>query len=130
MDNAIKSRFLSNGQGIAFYWEGSSSFGNGFARNGVNNSSSSHTNNQKNKLSVLVEGSKDGINHSTFSAENKISINFSVAKTKFYLSLHYNGDESYFYINKSKICKFKVNSNTPWYNFCLWRISKDFTNDK
>lgn len=72
MHNAIKSRFLSNGQGIAFYWEGSSSFGNGFARNGVNNSSSSHTNNQKNKLSVLVEGSTDGINHSTLSAEKKL----------------------------------------------------------
>ena len=72
MDNAIKSRFIYNGQGIAFYWEGLSSFGNGFARNGVNNSSPSHTNNQKNKISVLVKGSTDGINDSTFSAEKKL----------------------------------------------------------
>ena len=49
--NAIKSKFTYNGWGIAFDGEGSWSFGNDFAGNvvifGVDNSSSSHTDNQK-----------------------------------------------------------------------------------
>ena len=39
------------------------------------------------------------------------SINFSKAKTKFCLSLHYNYDESYLYVNKTDICKSKANDN-------------------
>ena len=41
--------------------------------------------------------------------QKKISINLSKANTKFGLSLHYNGDQSYLYLNKTEICKFKVN---------------------
>ena len=33
---------------------------------------------------------------------NKFSINFSKANTTFCLSLHYNGDESYLYVNKTE----------------------------
>ena len=43
--------------------------------------------------------------------QKKISINFSKANAKFCLSLHYNGDESYLYLNKTKIFKFKVKDN-------------------
>ena len=52
--NSIKSKFTSNGWGIAFNGEGSCSFGNDTAKNvvgfGVANSSSSHTYNKKGKL--------------------------------------------------------------------------------
>ena len=41
--------------------------------------------------------------------KKEISINFSKTDTKFCLSLHYNGDESYLYLNKTEICKFKAN---------------------
>ena len=44
--------------------------------------------------------------------QKKNVINFSKANTKFCLSLHYNGDESYLYVNKKEIYKFKVNDNT------------------
>ena len=46
------------------------------------------------------------------------------------LSLNYNSDESYLYINKIDICKFKSKDNISWCNFCLESISKDFTRDK
>ena len=46
------------------------------------------------------------------------------------LSLHYNSDESYFYVNNTDICKFKANDNISWYNFCLRGVSKDFTKDE
>ena len=59
--------------------------------------------------------------------KKKISINFSTANTKFCLNLHYNGDESYLYVNKTEIFKFKAGDNISWYNFCLGSVSKDFT---
>ena len=104
--NTTKSRFTCNVRVIAFDGEGSWSFGNGFARNvvifGVDNSSSSHTDNQKNNFLVLREGPTQGINDSTGSAEKSISINFNKANTKFCLILYYNGDESYLYVNKQR----------------------------
>ena len=73
--NAIKSKFTYNGQGIPFDGEGSWSFDNAFARNaiifGVDNTSSSHTDNRKNNFLVLSEGLIDGINDSTDAAERK-----------------------------------------------------------
>ena len=44
--------------------------------------------------------------------------------------MHYNGDDSYLYVNKTKICKFKTINDISWYNFCLRNISKDFTRDE
>lgn len=48
-------------------------------------------------------------------------------KSKFYLSLHYSGDKSYLFVNKSVICKFKKHNYIPWFEFCLGSASKDFT---
>ena len=62
--------------------------------------------------------------------KKKNSINFSKANTKFCLSLHYNGNESYLYVNKTEIQKFKGKDNISQYNFCLGSVSKDFTKDK
>ena len=66
----------------------------------------------------------------TLVQQKKIGINFSQAKTKFCLSLHYNGNESNLYVNKTEICKFKSNYNISWYNFCLGSVSKVFTKDE
>ena len=49
---------------------------------------------------------------------------------KFCLNLHYNGNESYFYVNKVEIYKFKVNDNKRWYNISLGSISKNFMKDE
>ena len=99
---AIKSKFTCNGRGIASdggLW----SFGNGFSRNvifGVDNTSSSHTDNGKNNFLVLGQGPSDGIDESTGTAENKFSINFSKARAKFCVSLCSNVDESFLHVNK------------------------------
>ena len=44
--------------------------------------------------------------------------------------MHYNGVNSYLYVNKSEIYKFKVHDNIRRYQFCLGNISKDFTKDE
>ena len=96
----------------------------------IDNSISYDIDHWKKKFLVFGEGPADGINDSTDSAEKKLSINFSKTKTKFCLSLHYNGDESYLYVNKTEIYKFKRNDNISWNTFCLGSVSKDFTKDK
>ena len=53
------------------------------------------------------------------------SITFIVTKKKFCLSLHYNGGDSYLFVNGTEICKFKAKAST----FCLGNISKDWSTD-
>ena len=73
---------------------------------GVHNSLSSHTDNLKNNFLILGEGSNFGINESFGSPEKMFSINFKKAKTKYCFILHYNGDNSYLFVNGKKIFKF------------------------
>ena len=58
------------------------------------------------------------------------SINFTVTKKKFCLSLHYNGVNSYLFVNDTEIYKFKAKDSeivaTP---LCLGNISKDWSVD-
>ena len=58
------------------------------------------------------------------------SINFTVTKKKFCLSLHYNGAKSYLFVNSTEIIQFKAKVSeivaTP---LCLENISKDCSID-
>ena len=78
--------------------------GKDFAENalifGVDNSSSSHNDNGKNNFLVLGKSPTYGSNASFVASEKKVGINFSKAKTKFALSLHYNHDNSYSFFNE------------------------------
>ena len=54
------------------------------------------------------------------------SINFTETKKKFCLSLHYNGANSYLFVNGTDIYKFKVkDSEIVVAPLCLGNISKD-----
>ena len=58
------------------------------------------------------------------------SINFTVTKKKFCLSLHYNGANSYLFVNGTEIYKFKAkDSETVASPLCLGNISKDWSVD-
>ena len=58
------------------------------------------------------------------------SINFTVTKKKFYLSSHYNGSNSYLFVNGTEIIKFKAkDSEIVASPFCLGNISKDWSTD-
>ena len=55
------------------------------------------------------------------------SISFTVTKKKFCLSLHYNGVNSYLFVNGTEIYKFKAKySETETTPLCLGNISKDW----
>ena len=56
------------------------------------------------------------------------SINFTANRKKFCLSLHYNGANSYLFVNGTKIMKFKAKDSEIVANpLCLRNISKDFS---
>ena len=58
------------------------------------------------------------------------SINFTLTKKKFCLSLDYNGANSYLFVNGKEVLKFKAkNSEIVASPLCLGNISKDWSID-
>ena len=58
------------------------------------------------------------------------SVNFTVTKKKFCLILHYNGANSYLFVNGTEIYKFKAkDSEIVASALCLGKISKDWSTD-
>ena len=56
------------------------------------------------------------------------SINFSATGRRFSLSLHYNGTNSYLFVNGNEMIKFKAKYSELDSNIlCLGNISKDFS---
>ena len=92
----------------------------------MDKSSSAHIDNKIDIL-VLGKGPTQGLEH-TLTAEKMYSINFTEKNKKFCLSLHYNGANSYLFVNGTEIYKFKAKDSkivaTP---LCLGNISKDWS---
>ena len=110
--NANIDKYRYSGYGIGFDRRSSFSFpGGGFGQNvlifGVDMSSSAHIDNKKKDILVLGKGPTQGLEH-TLTAEKMYSINFTMTKKKFCLSLHYNGANSYLFANGAEIYKFKA----------------------
>ena len=92
-------------------------------------SSSAHIDNKKKDILVLGKRPTQGLEH-TLTAEKMYSINFTVTKIKFCLSLHYNGANSYLFLNGTDIYKFKAKGfNIVATPLCLGNIWKDWSTD-
>ena len=63
--------------------------------------------NKKKDILVLGKGSTQGLEH-TLTAEKMYSINFTLAKKKFCLSLRYSGANSYLFVNGTEIYEFNA----------------------
>ena len=91
-------------------------------------SSSVQANNRANNTLVLGKDFTQGINGTTVYAEKMYSTNFTVTNKKICLSLHYNSDSSYLFVNGKQIVNFKAkDSETVPYPLCLGNVSKDFS---
>ena len=92
-------------------------------------SNSIHIDNKGKDVLVLGRGPTQRL-ESTLTAQKMYSINFTVTKKKFCLSFHYNGDNSYFFVNGTEIIKFKAkDSAIVTIPLCLGSISKDWSTD-
>ena len=92
---------------------------------------SKHATNQTQSVLVFGHGLIQKINDTTIYAEKLYSRNFTVDNQIFCLSLHYNGDNSYLFVNSRKVTKFKTNNfELINYRMCLGGLSKDYKLDK
>ena len=70
---------------------------------GANMNSSVHIDNKGRYILILGEGLKQGLDDTTLAAETKYSFNFTQSDRNFCLSLHYNGSNSFLFVNATKI---------------------------
>ena len=90
--------------------------------------SSVHVDNKGKDILILGEGPTQGLDDTKLTAEAKYPINFTQSGKRFVLSLHYNGSNSFLFVNATKVYKFKVkNSKIKDYALCLCNVSKDLT---
>ena len=86
-------------------------------------SSSIHSTNKTKKNLVLGKDFVQGLDNTTIYAEKLYSINLTKPNTKFCLSWHYNGSNSYLFVNDTEIHKFKTkNSEIIAAAICLGNI--------
>ena len=121
-------KYKYSGYGIGFDRRSSFSFpSRGFGQNvlifGTDMSFSIHIDNKEKDILVLGRGPTQGLEN-TLTAEKMYSINFTVTKKKFCLSLHYNRANSYLFVNGTEIIKFNAkDSEIAASPLCLGNIS-------
>ena len=93
-------------------------------------SPSVHVDNKKKDILIIGKGPTQGLGEKSLTAEKMYSINFMVKRKRFCLSLHYNGSNSYLFVNGTEIIKFKAkDSDIATTPLCLGNISKDWSVD-
>ena len=92
--------------------------------------SSIQVDNKGKDILILGIGPTQGLGEHSLTAEKMYSINFTVTNVQFCLSLHYNGANSYLFVNSIEIYKFKAkDSEVVASPLCLGNISKDLSID-
>ena len=89
-----------------------------------------HIDSKGKDILILGLGPTRGLGENSLTAEKIYSTNFTVTKKKFCLSLHYNGENSYLFVNAIEIIKFEAKDSeilpSP---LCLGNNSKDWSVD-
>ena len=95
---------------------------------GADISSPTKIDNKKKDILILGFGPAHGLGEHSLTAEKIYSINFTKPNTRFSLSLHYNGANSYLFVNGKKSRKFTANDlEIVPNNLCLGNVSKYFS---
>ena len=125
------SKHKYEGYGICFDEGGMFSMGNiNDGKNvlifGVHESSLVH--NKENNIFIIGDGFVQGINDTRLYAEKLYSQNFTAVNKKFVLSLYYNRDDCYLFVNGKRELKFKAKDHQIVKEIlCLGNISDDRT---
>ena len=95
---------------------------------GVDMSFSAHATNRANHIYVMGDGLTQGINDTTLYVEKKYFRSFTEPDLKFMLSLHYNGDDSYLFVNGRQELKFKAKTDQlVKEKLCIGNLSDQWT---
>ena len=98
---------------------------------GADMSFSKHANNKANDIYVMGKDYIQKINDTTIYAEKMFYRNFTDPGHKCLLSLHYNGDNSYLFVNGKQELKFKTETNQIIQKkLCLDNLSHDWTKNE
>ena len=84
---------------------------------GADMSFSVHATNRANHIYLMGTGLTQDINDTTIYAEKNFYRNFTDFGKKFVLSLHYNGDNSYLFVNGRQELKFKAKTDQLVINY-------------
>ena len=104
------------------------SFGKNVIIFGADMNSSVHIDNKEKYILILGGRPTQRLDDTTLTAEAIYCINFTQPNKRFVLSLHYNGSNSFLFVNPTKIYQFKAkDSEIKNYALFLGKISKDFT---
>ena len=114
--NANASKYKYKGYGICFdkggsFSEGSINNGRKVLIFGVHESSLLHFNNKANNIFLMGRGPVQEIDDTTLYAEKVYGQNFIHPNKKFVLSLHYNDDNSYLFVNGKQELKLKCKTD-------------------
>ena len=95
---------------------------------GVDMSSSIHATNIADHIYVMGEGLVQGIHDTTLYAEKNYWRNFTEPGKKYIISLHYNGDDSYLFVNGRQELKFKAKTDqSVKEKLCIGNLSDQWT---
>ena len=95
---------------------------------GVDMSFGVHATNRANNIYVMGTGLTQGIQDTTIYAEKNFYRKFTDFGKKFMLSLHYNGDNSYFFVNGRQELKFKCKTDQlVTEKLCIGNLSDQWT---
>ena len=75
---------------------------------GADMSSSMHVDNKRKNMLNLGEAPAQRLDDSTLTEEAKYPINFTQPGKRFVLSLHYNGNNSFLFVNATNVHQFKA----------------------
>ena len=124
-----------SGYGIGFDKSGvyllpDGSFGRNVVIFGVDMNSSVHIDNKGKDILVLAKSPTQWLGEHSLTEEKMYSVNFTDHRKKCCLSLHYNGPNSYLFVDSTEIIKCKAkDSNIFATPLCLGNISKDWSVD-
>ena len=77
---------------------------------------------------ILDKGATQGLNDAALTAETQYLINFTIPSLEFCVSLHYNGRNSFFFVDSTKIHQFKAkDSAIKKYSVSIGNISGGFS---
>ena len=95
---------------------------------GVDMSFSAHATNRANHIYLMGDGLTQGINDTTLYVEKNYWRNLTDPGKKFIISLYYNGDESYFFVNGRQVLKFKAKTDQlVKEKLCIGNLSDQWT---